>query len=81
MFSLKAVGRLAYDFGSLNVWSAELLTMLHHLGIFLQILAMAFLPLIILYQLNFGFRLIVMPVCTVIGFAVFWIGTQLREKA
>lgn len=55
--------------------------MLHHLGIFLQILAMAFLPLIILYQLNFGFRLIVMPVCTVIGFAVFWIGTQLREKA
>ena len=47
--------------------------MLHHLGILLQICAMAFL--------NFGFRLIVMPVCTVIGFAVFWIGTQLREKA
>jgi hypothetical protein len=55
--------------------------MLHHLGIFLQICAMTFLPLIILYQLQFGFKLIVMPVCTVIGFAVFWIGTQLREKA
>jgi len=41
----------------------------------------SFLPLIILYQLNFGFKLIVMPICTVIGFAVFWIGTQLREKA
>lgn len=54
--------------------------MLHHIGIFLQICAMAFLPLIILYQLQFGFRLIAMPVCTVIGFAVFWIGTQLREK-
>lgn len=54
--------------------------MLHHLGIFLQICAMTFLPLIILYQLQFGFRLIVMPVCTVIGFVVFWIGTQLREK-
>jgi hypothetical protein len=60
---------------------AELLTMLHHLGILLQICAMTFLPLVILYQLNFGFRLIAMPVCTVIGFAVFWIGTQLREKA
>ena len=59
---------------------AELLTMLHHLGILLQISAMTFLPLVILYQLNFGFRLIAMPVCTVIGFAVFWIGTQLREK-
>jgi hypothetical protein len=23
----------------------------------------------------------VMPICTVIGFAMFWIGTQLREKA
>ena len=55
--------------------------MLHHLGILLQISAMTFLPLVILYQLNFGFRLIAMPVCTVIGFAVFWIGTQLREKA
>ncbi|MGZ0165267.1 MAG: hypothetical protein ACKVII_15190 [Planctomycetales bacterium] len=54
--------------------------MLHHLGILLQICAMTFLPLVILYQLNFGFRLIAMPVCTVIGFAVFWIGTQLREK-
>ena len=60
---------------------AEFLTMLHHLGIFLQICAMTFLPLIILYQLQFGFKLIVMPICTVIGFAMFWIGTQLREKA
>ena len=65
---------------SSNELPAEFLTMLHHLGIFLQICAMAFLPLIILHQLNFGFRLIAMPVCTVIGFAVFWIGTQLREK-
>jgi hypothetical protein len=59
---------------------AELPAMLHHLGIFLQICAMTLLPLIILYQLQFGFQLVVMPVLTVIGFAVFWIGTQLREK-
>ena len=30
---------------------------------------------------QFGFELVVMPVLTVIGFVVFWIGTQLREKA
>ncbi|MDA0282265.1 MAG: hypothetical protein O3B13_24030 [Planctomycetota bacterium] len=54
--------------------------MLHHIGIFLQISAMTLLPLIILYQLQFGFKLVVMPICTVIGLAVFWIGTQLREK-
>ena len=54
--------------------------MLHHLGILLQICAMTFLPVVILWQLDFGFPLIVMPVCVVVGFAVFWIGTQLREK-
>jgi len=54
--------------------------MLHHIGIFLQIAAMVLLPLIILYQLAFGFKLIVMPTCTVAGIIVFWIGTMLREK-
>lgn len=54
--------------------------MLHHLGIFLQICALALMPMVILWQLDFGFPLIVMPACVVIGFAVFWIGTQLREK-
>jgi len=54
--------------------------MLHHLGIGLQIGAMVFLPLLILYQLNFGFRLIVMPVCTLIGICIFWLGWWLREK-
>jgi hypothetical protein len=41
--------------------------------------AMIFLPLLILYQLNFGFKLIVMPVCTVIGIVIFFVGTRLRE--
>lgn len=53
--------------------------MLHHLGMTLQMAAMIFLPLLILYQLNFGFKLIVMPVCTVIGIVIFFIGTRLRE--
>jgi len=54
--------------------------MLHHLGICFQIGAMVFLPLLILYQLNFGFKLIVMPICTIIGIGIFWLGTWLREK-
>ena len=55
-------------------------TMRHHLGILLQIIALTGLPLLIVYQLNFGFQLLVMPICTVIGMVVFWIGTRLRES-
>lgn len=55
--------------------------MRHHIGIFLQVCAMTFLPLIVLYQLNFGFQLIIMPVCLTIGIIVFAIGTKLREGA
>jgi hypothetical protein len=54
--------------------------MRHHLGVLLQIVALAWLPLLIVYQLNFGFQLLVMPTCTLIGIAVFWIGTRLRES-
>ena len=50
------------------------------IGMLIQIAVLAFMPMIILYQLNFGFRLIVMPVCTTIGIVVFWIGTRLRES-
>ena len=53
--------------------------MFHHLGITLQIAAMVFLPLLILWQLNFGFPLILMPILLVAGIAVFGIGTKLRE--
>ena len=53
--------------------------MLHHLGILMQITAMTGLPLLILYQLSFGFNLIIMPTCTVLGIVVFSLGTWLRE--
>lgn len=74
-----------YDRQTVLFWrilnsSSTCTTMLHHLGITLQIGAMTFLPLLIIYQLNFGFRLIVMPVCTIIGIAAFALGTWLREK-
>ena len=54
--------------------------MRHHLGILLQILVLAGLPLLIWFQLNFGVRLLFMPACTLIGIVVFWIGTRLRES-
>ena len=54
--------------------------MKHHLGILLQFAALVFLPLLILWQLEFGFRLIVMPALTVAAVVVFWIGNRLRES-
>ena len=38
------------------------------------------LPLLILWQLNFGFRLLWMPLLTLAGLAVFYIGHALRDK-
>ena len=53
--------------------------MRHHLGIALQLLALAFLPSLIVWQLTFGFRLIWMPALLLVGFVLFSIGTRLRE--
>ena len=54
--------------------------MLHHLGIALQIFVLAAMPMLIAYQLMFGFNLIIMPTCTVIGIVMFSIGSWLRER-
>jgi hypothetical protein len=54
--------------------------MRQQIGFFLQLAALAFLPLLILWQLQFGFRLIVMPALTLAGFAVFSVGRYLRES-
>jgi hypothetical protein len=53
--------------------------MRHQIGIFLQFLVLVFLPMLILWQLEFGFRLILMPALTLVGILVFWIGYKLRE--
>ena len=55
--------------------------MRNSIGIILQFSALTFLPLLIIWQLNFGFRLLWMPVLTLAGVIVFWIGHSLREKA
>lgn len=52
--------------------------MRYHLGFLLQFAALVFLPLLILWQLNFGFPLIWMPALTVAGVVVFYLGHRLR---
>lgn len=50
------------------------------LGMFLQLVGLTFLPLLILWQLNFGFNLLWMPLLTSLGVAVFLIGHKLRDR-
>jgi hypothetical protein len=54
--------------------------MRQQIGWLMQLAVLAFLPMLILWQLNFGFRLVWMPALTVAGILVFWIGCQLRES-
>jgi len=46
----------------------------------LQTSVLAALPMICLWQLQFGFPLIWMPALLVAGIALFWFGTRLRES-
>ncbi|MEO2033694.1 MAG: hypothetical protein ABGZ35_16575 [Planctomycetaceae bacterium] len=54
--------------------------MKHRLGFFLQILVLSALPALVLYQLQFGIPLIVMPVSLLAGVILFAAGTRLREQ-
>jgi hypothetical protein len=54
--------------------------MKHRLGVLLQLITLSLLPSIIIFQLFFGFRLIVMPASLVVGIALFSLGTGLRES-
>jgi len=49
------------------------------IGVLLQVVALTLLPMLILWQLDFGIPLIVMPALTVVGILVFYIGHRLRE--
>ena len=53
--------------------------MRNQLGFLMQFAALTFLPLLIVWQLNFGFQLIWMPSLTLAGAVLFWIGHSLRE--
>jgi len=47
---------------------------------FFQLVTLSVLPLMIVFQLFYGFRLIVMPISLLIGITLFSIGTALRES-
>lgn len=47
---------------------------------FLQLFTLSVLPLVIVYQLIYGFRLVVMPISLLVGITLFSIGTMLRES-
>ena len=51
----------------------------NNLGFLLQLVALTFLPLIILRQLATGFRLLWMPALTTLGIALFLLGHWLRD--
>jgi len=49
------------------------------IGFLLQMAVLMFLPLVIGWQLFFGFPLLVMPAATLVGIVVFSIGHALRQ--
>jgi hypothetical protein len=53
--------------------------MRQQIGYLLQLAALTLLPMLILWQLDFGIPLIVMPMLTVVGIILFYIGYKLRE--
>jgi hypothetical protein len=53
--------------------------MRQQIGYLLQLAALAMLPMLILWQLDFGIPLIVMPMLTVVGIIMFYVGYKLRE--
>jgi hypothetical protein len=53
--------------------------MRQQIGYLMQLAALGFVPLLILWQLVFSFRLILMPALLLCGFAVFWLGRKLSE--
>ena len=50
------------------------------IGMLMQFAALSMLPAIVIFQLFFGFRLIVMPISLLCGICVFSLGTILRES-
>ena len=50
------------------------------LGMFLQLVGLTFLPILIIWQLNFGFNLLWMPSMTLLGVGVFIAGHMLRDR-
>ncbi|MBW3539091.1 MAG: hypothetical protein KY476_02365 [Planctomycetes bacterium] len=54
--------------------------MKQQIGTLLQFIVLVFLPLLVIWQLQFGFELIWMPALLAVAAVIFWIGTRLRES-
>ena len=54
--------------------------MRQRLGMFLQFVNLVGLPMLIYWQLLFGFHPIAMPLYLAGGCLLFWLGTRLRES-
>jgi len=54
--------------------------MKQQLGVLLQFVVLVLLPMTILWQLQFGFEVFVMPICLLIGIGMFWVGSLLRNS-
>lgn len=52
---------------------------MRHVGYLMQLVAMSVPPALIIWQLTFGIRLIVMPATLLVAFIVFHLGHKLRE--
>lgn len=50
------------------------------IGFLLQFAALVFLPLLIFWQLTFGFQLLWMPGMTIVGGLIFLVGHSMRDK-
>jgi hypothetical protein len=50
------------------------------IGFVLQFIALVFLPAMLFFQLDFGFRLLWMPALTVAALIVFYLGHMLRDR-
>ena len=52
----------------------------NNLGTLLQLAGLTFLPVLIIWQLNYGFNLLWMPSMTLVGVLVFAVGHSLRDR-
>lgn len=55
--------------------------MRQQIGFLLQLMVLTLLPMVIVWQLFFGFRLIIMPAAVLSATAVFWVGYLLRQPS
>ena len=49
-------------------------------GLLMQLMALSMLPAIVVFQLFYGFKLIVMPISLLFCICIFSLGTLLRES-